>query len=167
MAFTPAGVYVCNHPWPYYGCVHGDGMARAFEEGDYFELVAHGVTADGTETIASINLVEFANGQLNALNDWTFFDLSSLGEVESVYFTLNSTDSGAYGMNTASYFCMDKFQVLDDAPTAVENIGADKQVAGVQYVNLSGMTSDKPFDGMNVVVTTFTDGTTSTAKVMK
>jgi hypothetical protein len=29
------------------------------------------------------------------------------------------------------------------------------------------MTSDKPFDGMNVVVTTFTDGTTSTAKVMK
>ena len=62
---------------------------------------------------------------------------------------------------------MDKFQVLDDAPTAVENIGADKQVAGVQYVNLSGMTSDKPFDGMNVVVTTFTDGTTSTAKVMK
>ena len=167
MAFTPAGVYVCNHPWPYYGCVHGDGMARAFEEGDYFELVAHGVTADGTETIASINLVEFANGQLNALNDWTFFDLSSLGEVESVYFTLNSTDSGAYGMNTASYFCMDKFQVLDDASTAVESIGADKQVAGVQYVNLSGMTSDKPFDGMNVVVTTFTDGTTSTAKVMK
>ena len=167
MAFTPAGVYVCNHPWPYYGCVHGDGMARAFEEGDYFELIAHGVTADGTETIASINLVEFTNGQLNALNDWTFFDLSGLGEVESVYFTLNSTDSGAYGMNTASYFCMDKFQVLDDAPTAVENIGADKQVAGVQYVNLSGMTSDKPFDGMNVVVTTFTDGTTSTAKVIK
>jgi hypothetical protein len=41
------------------------------------------------------------------------------------------------------------------------------QVAGVKYVNMAGMTSDKPFDGVNVVVTTFNDGTTSTAKVIK
>ena len=111
--FTPVGVYVCNHPWPYYGCLHGDGFGRAFEEGDYFELVAHGVDVDGEETTTSINLVEFTNGELKALNDWTFFDLSSLGEVESVYFTLNSTDVGDYGMNTAAYFCMDKFMVED------------------------------------------------------
>ena len=111
--FTPLGVYVCNHPWPYYGCLHGDGFGRAFEEGDYFELVAHGVDADENEKTVSINLVEFTNGELKALNDWTFFDLSSLGEVEYVYFTLNSTDVGDYGMNTAAYFCMDKFMVED------------------------------------------------------
>ncbi|MBP5688793.1 MAG: DUF4465 domain-containing protein [Muribaculaceae bacterium] len=111
--FTPVGVYVCNHPYPYYGCVHGDGFARAFEEGDYFELTAVGVDAEGNEKSVSINLVEFTNGELIALNDWTFFDLSSLGEVESVYFTLNSTDVGDYGMNTAAYFCMDKFMVED------------------------------------------------------
>ena len=121
--FKPVGVYVCNHPWPYYGCVHGDGMGRAFEEGDYFELIAHGVDADGNETTTSINLVEFTNGELKALNDWTFFDLSSLGEVESVYFTLNSTDSGAYGMNTAAYFCMDKFQAEVEAPVIENNEG--------------------------------------------
>ena len=110
--FKPVGVYVCNHPWPYYGCVHGDGMARPFEEGDYFQLTAHGVDSDGEElATTSINLVEYTNGQLNALNDWTFFDLSSLGEVEAVYFTLSSTDTGSYGMNTASYFCMDKFMI--------------------------------------------------------
>ena len=166
MAFEPAGVYVCNHPWPYYGCEHGDGFGRAFEEGDYFELVAHGVTADRGETTVSMNLVEFTNGELRAANDWTYFDLSELGEVVSVYFTLNSTDSGAYGMNTAAYFCMDKFQVKS-TPTSVETVGADKQIAGVKYVNLAGMTSDKPFDGMNVVVTTYADGTTSTVKVMK
>ena len=164
-AFKPFGVYVCNHPWPYYGCVHGDGSARAFEEGDFFELKAVGV-ADGTETTTSINLVEFTDGELKALNDWTFFDLSSLGEVTSVYFTLNSTDVGAYGMNTAAYFCMDKFQV-EVQPTSVESVNADKQVAGVQYVNLAGMTSDKPFDGLNIVVTSYTDGTTATTKVVK
>ena len=119
--FKPVGVYVCNHPWPYYGCVHGDGFGRAFEEGDYFEITAVGVDADGNEKSVSMNLVEFTNGELIALNDWTFFDLSSLGEVESVYFTLNSTDSGAYGMNTAAYFCMDKFQA--EVPEIEDNEG--------------------------------------------
>ncbi len=166
MTFTPVGVYVCNHPWPYYGCEHGDGAARAFQEGDYFELTAHGVTADRSETTVSINLIEFVDGELKALNDWTYFDLSGLGEVQSVYFTLNSTDTGAYGMNTASYFCMDKFQVKH-THTSAEDVNADKAVAGMRYVNLQGMTSDVPFDGVNIVVTTYTDGTTSTAKVMK
>ena len=123
--FKPVGVYVCNHPWPYYGCVHGDGFGRAFEEGDYFEIIAHGFDADGNETTTSINLVDYTNGQLNALNDWTFFDLSSLGEVESVYFSLNSTDSGDYGMNTAAYFCMDNFQVeVPDAKDGFYLVGS-------------------------------------------
>ena len=121
--FEPVGVYICNHPWPYYGCEHGDGFGTGFAEGDYFELIAHGVAADGSEKTVSINLVEFTDGELKALNDWTFFDLSSLGEVESVYFTMNSTDVGDYGMNTAAYFCMDKFQVKgeDDEPVVEES----------------------------------------------
>ena len=114
--FEPVGVYVCNHPWPYYGCEHGDGFGRPFGEGDYFELIAHGVAADGSETTVSINLVEFVDGELIALNDWTFFDLSGLGEVESVYFTMYSTDTGDYGTNTATYFCMDKFQIKGEDP---------------------------------------------------
>ena len=123
--FEPVGVYICNHPWPYYGCEHGDGFGAPFAEGDYFELIAHGVAADGSETTVSINLVEFTNGQLHALNDWTFFDLSSLGEVESVYFTMNSTDTGADGLTTAAYFCMDKFQVKgEDEPMPTEKTGA-------------------------------------------
>ena len=167
-SFEPVGVYVCNHPWPYYGCEHGDGFGRPFAEGDYFELVAHGVAMSGSEKTVSMNLVEFSNGELRAANDWTFFDLSGLGIVESVYFTLNSTDVGDYGMNTAAYFCMDKFQVKGEKdPTAVEDINAGKQITGVQFVNLAGMTSDKPFDGVNVVVTSYSDGTTSTSKVMK
>ncbi len=247
--FEPAGVYVCNHPWPYYGCVHGDGMARAFEEGDYFELTAVGVAANGTEKRVSINLIEFTDGELKALNDWTFFDLSSLGRVTSVYFELNSTDSGAYGMNTAAYFCMDKFQVkaedsaaptfsgyTDDgihayvvtinptensviyyriqspdgewtewmeyteslpfkgsgkyrveayavapgkapstdiayefvvAPfTGIDEMNAGKAVADVRYFNMAGQEMQQA-DGLTIVVTTYTDGTSSAVKVIK
>ena len=168
--FEPYGVYVCNHPWPYYGCVQGDGFGRPFVEGDYFEIIAHGVASDGSEKTVSMNLVEFTDGELKAANDWTFFDLSSLGKVESVYFTLNSTDMGDYGMNTAAYFCMDRFEVkIGDSgePTRVVTMKADKKVTSVRYSNLAGMTSDKPFDGVNVVVFTYSDGSTSSKVVIR
>lgn len=166
MIFKPAGVYVSNHPWAYYHCLNGDYGSTPFEEGDYFELTAVGVSADRTETSVSMKLAEFVNGEFHAVTDWTYFDLSSLGEVESVYFTMTSTKFNAYGVATPLYFCMDKFQVKVQ-PTSVESIDADKQVAGVKYVNLSGMTSNTPFDGLNIVVTSYTDGTSATTKVMK
>ncbi|MBR4829612.1 MAG: DUF4465 domain-containing protein [Muribaculaceae bacterium] len=144
MTFEPVGVYVCNHPWPYYGCLHGDGFGRAFEEGDYFELIAHGVDVDGNETTVSMNLVEFTDGELKAANDWTFFDLSSLGEVVSVYFTLNSTDVGDYGMNTAAYFCMDKFQVKDASSAQTSELTvADGNVTG-EYAPVYGYNFETP-----------------------
>ena len=258
--FEPVGVYICNHPWPYYGCAHGDGFGAPFGEGDYFQLTAVGVGADRSETRVSINLVEFTDGELKALNDWTFFDLSSLGEVTSVYFELTSTDTGDYGMNTAAYFCMDKFQVKGEdggdvpptpevmtaAPTfngyttdgihayfveinetepstiyyrvqfpdgewtewaeyteilsftgngkyrveayavapgkaesyeiayefvvspftGIAEMNADKAVAGVRYFNMAGQEMQQA-EGLTIVVTTYTDGTTSTMKVMK
>ncbi len=42
-----------------------------------------------------------------------------------------------------------------------------KAVSKVTYYNLAGQSSNKPFDGMNIVVTTHTDGTTTSAKVIK
>ena len=50
--------------------------------------------------------------------------------------------------------------------TGVESINAS-DVVSVKYVNLSGMTSDKPFDGVNVKVITRADGTTETSKIIK
>ena len=51
-------------------------------------------------------------------------------------------------------------------PTAVTDV-AGKTVAGVKYYNLAGMASDKPFDGVNIIVTTYTDGSRSSAKVLR
>lgn len=51
--------------------------------------------------------------------------------------------------------------------TAVEDIELDKAVANVTYFNLAGQKSAQPVDGVNIVVTTYTDGTTTTAKVVK
>ena len=51
--------------------------------------------------------------------------------------------------------------------TAVGSIFTDRQVVGVTYVNAMGMQSNTPFDGINIVVTRYSDGTTSTTKVLK
>lgn len=51
--------------------------------------------------------------------------------------------------------------------TGLNNVLVDKQVTGVAYYNVIGQKSDTPFDGMNIVVTSYSDGTTSTTKVIK
>lgn len=43
-----------------------------------------------------------------------------------------------------------------DISTGVEDVDAEKTVAGVTYYNLLGVSSDSPFEGVNVVVTTYT-----------
>ena len=50
--------------------------------------------------------------------------------------------------------------------TGVEDV-TNKAVAGVMYYNLAGMQSEEPFSGVNIVVTRYTDGSISTAKVLK
>ena len=57
--------------------------------------------------------------------------------------------------------------LVDKDITAVEELNATKAVAGVTYYNLAGQQSAQPVDGVNIVVTTYTDGTRTTAKVIK
>ena len=50
--------------------------------------------------------------------------------------------------------------------TAVEEIDATKAVAGVAYFNMAGQQMQEA-NGVTIVVTTYTDGSTTTAKVIK
>jgi len=43
----------------------------------------------------------------------------------------------------------------------------NKEIDHIDYVNTIGQVSDTPWEGVNIVVTTYTDGSTSTAKVVK
>jgi len=51
--------------------------------------------------------------------------------------------------------------------TAVNELDTNREVSAVRYYNVAGMESSNPFSGMNIVVTTYSDGTTSTSKVVK
>lgn len=52
-------------------------------------------------------------------------------------------------------------------PTAITTVNGGAQVESVRYYNVAGIESEKPFAGMNIVVTRYSDGTTTTTKVVK
>ena len=53
-----------------------------------------------------------------------------------------------------------------DTQTAISNITGAKEVKGVKYYNAMGVESDVPFKGVNIVVTTYSDGTRTTTKIL-
>ena len=51
--------------------------------------------------------------------------------------------------------------------TGVNDVNSAKEVKGVSYFNMMGVESAQPFDGVNIMVTTYTDGTQSATKVLR
>ena len=55
----------------------------------------------------------------------------------------------------------------DHIITGVTDVKAGTEVASVKYVDVSGRVSDKPVEGVNIVVTRYTNGTVRTTKMVK
>jgi len=107
-----AGMYVTNTYYNYLSMTKGDGFAKRFEQGDWFLLTAYGYDQNGNVTgTAEFYLADYRSEQTDEyyiVQDWRWFDLSSLGAVSALEFTLTSSDNAVYGMNTPAYFCMDQ-----------------------------------------------------------
>ena len=55
----------------------------------------------------------------------------------------------------------------EDVTTGILEFYGGKAILDVTYVNAQGMKSSKPFDGVNIVVTRYSDGTTTTGKIVR
>lgn len=51
--------------------------------------------------------------------------------------------------------------------TAINGVVVNGNVKSVKYVNVAGIVSDVPFQGVNIVVTEYTDGSRTTTKMLK
>ena len=56
---------------------------------------------------------------------------------------------------------------VQDVLTGVDDLTVARTPVKVTYYNVAGMASDEPFSGVNIVVTTYADGTTETVKQMR
>ncbi len=70
------------------------------------------------------------------------------------------------GNNESQLFMLYNRARVYGTSSVVETLG-EKTINNVKYYNVAGMESNVPFDGVNIKVVTYSDGTTSTSKVMK
>lgn len=113
-----AGFYVTNSTYAYKSMKNGDAFAKQFggptgDDPDFFLLTIKG-WFQGVPIADSVDFYladyRFADNNLDYIVDsWEWVDLSGLGNVDSLSFTLTSSDVGSDGMNTPGFFCIDNF----------------------------------------------------------
>jgi len=109
-------LYVTNSSYAYYSMLNGDAFAKKFggqsgNDRDWFVLTITGRNTKGAATgqvdfyLADYRSADNSNDYI--VDTWEYVDLTSLGEVSSLEFSLNSSDVGDWGMNTPASFAID------------------------------------------------------------
>lgn len=106
-SYTVKSAYFTNATYSYLAMQEGNAYAKKFTDEDWFKLTLTGTLADKETGKVEIYLAKDGN----ILNTWTSADLSALGTVDKITFSMSSSDTGQFGMNTPAYFCMDKLTV--------------------------------------------------------
>lgn len=106
--FIP-GTYVTNNAYAATVIKEGNDYANAFEDGDYFKLTFTGYLVGVKCGSIDFYLADYRNGKSLIVKDWVYVDLVDLGIVDEIRCSLESTDTGEFGMNTPAYFCLDNF----------------------------------------------------------
>ena len=256
-----SGFYITNTAYAYSNMTQGDAYSQPLPAGGWFKVTAY--DADDSSNAVDFYLADLRDdnpANHYVVNNWEWFDLTPLGQVSEIMFSLDGSDKGDWGLNTPAYFAMDNlggqrelkpvtrtikpgenkkiklapmFDLLDDGSTitfaletqprngagypasesidvaldgdqllvstdqdmvqrtvvvsanqkghtqfvdltiqidsvtGIDALSVDRAVESVTYVNPAGQRSSSPFDGVNIVVTRYTDGSTTTAKQIK
>lgn len=141
---TVNGFYFTNTTYAYKSMKHGDSFAKKF--GDTTGTGSGTTIAQGAFADSLVVLVQgyrngilksqsvrfyladfrFANGAQDYIVDtWQFVNTTSIGEVDSLRFTMQSSDMGQFGMNTPAFFGMDNFMTSSPVTTGVAREAAE------------------------------------------
>ena len=165
-AHTVTGCYVTNNLWAYQSIVEGDYSSTPFggtsgNDPDWFKLTATGKNAAG-QTIGTLDFYladyRFTNNEEDYVVDtWEWFDLSPLGAVHTISFSLSSTKGNAYGMLTPAYFCIDDFNgTAPTPPTPPQGIDENEMTMISVYPNpahdfiIVGADNDSPVQNIQL-----------------
>ncbi len=98
------GAYFTNNMYAYDSMTEGDDFTDPFDEDDWLEVTVTGLDAQGNET-GSVSFYLAENGFIQ--DQWKWVNLDELNAVKSLKFSMASSDTGEWGMNTPAYFCID------------------------------------------------------------
>ncbi|NJL75029.1 MAG: DUF4465 domain-containing protein [Saprospiraceae bacterium] len=111
------GFYITNSTYAYLSMLNGDSFAKRFggetgNDADFLKLKVKKFL-DGVLQQDSIEFF-FAdyrfedNSKDYIVKDWTWLDLTALGDADSLFLSIASSDVGDFGINTPAYFCIDQ-----------------------------------------------------------
>ena len=118
-----SGFYITNSTYAYGAMKDGSSFNKKFggatgNDPDWFKLTIKGFK-NGTRITDSVEfyLSDFRftdHSQDYFVKVWTWVDMTKLGNVDSIEFTMSSSDTaGGFGMNNPAYFCLDNFTTTD------------------------------------------------------
>ncbi len=167
-----SGLWLTNSTYAALSMKDGDSFAKKFggtsgDDPDFFRVTFYGIDLNGNTTDSVISyLADYRftdNSEDYILKDWTWVDLSSLGEVNTIFYRLESSDNGAFGMNTPAFFCVDN---INDVRTSINELAAGaSDVLGVypnpatsevrftetvSHVTIFNLSGSVVFEGSNV-----------------
>ncbi len=139
------GTYITNDTYAALSMRDGDAYSKKFggatgNDADWFKLTITGVAAGGEETgTVEFYLADYRfddNSKDYIVDSWQWVDLTSLGEVKKLTFSLSSTDNGDWGMNTPAYFCLDelKYKTLTSKTVTFTAMAENEPVEGLEVM---------------------------------
>ena len=111
---------------------------------------------------AALDMSVFAGSQGNVLR----LTVEASSDFSNQGAELTLTNVVLVTAKSEPFYANDAMTTIKDV-SGIEDVIAGKEIASIRYINVAGMESEVPFDGMNIVVTTYTDGSMTTVKVIK
>ena len=157
-----SGFYITNAAWTVDAILNGDGQTGekdadgnsvsgdvGFRQGDFFKLT---ITADNHEKV-EFYLADYRGEEADHyyVKDWQWVDLSTLGTVKELTFSLKSSRKNSWGYTTPLYFCMDDFNGTAPVPSAITRPATDETADIEGYYDLNGRRIAAPQQGVNIV----------------
>lgn len=125
---TVLGAWFTNTTYAALSMRDGDFFSKRFggptgADPDFFRLIVEGRDEQGLSTgrigllLADYRFDDPASDFI--LDEWVFLDLSGLGAVRELRFGFESSDVGAFGINTPTYFAIDDLTTIPEPGVAL------------------------------------------------
>lgn len=153
-----------GYPAKKFGDTTGTGLTTGLGTApDWFKLTVKGYHSGALQPdsvdfyLADFRPAGTANDSI--IKGWHWVNLMPLGHVDSLRFSLSSSDNGSFGMNTPAYFCIDNFTTHESSlglPTlasaikmypnpAKETLNIDFEGSSIQHVAVSDVVGNVLF----------------------
>lgn len=141
-----------------FGDTTGTNTSPKYPQGgypDWFKLTIKGYKNGAlTPKAVDVYLGDYRfddNSKDYILKTWQWVGLDSLGGVDSVLFTLTSSDVGSFGMNTPAFFCIDDFTTESPTGIAKMNVNDIRMYPNPATDNITIDLNEAPVNGSTTI----------------